>query len=442
MNQLVTYTPVENNIKKPVIELEELYNFPTLSTKKSNNTSTQNQVQSTLSIADRLANFRREFLIPTVSEQNVSSDTVSKVITGPEEYERAWQEYLKQDPDAIKEKNLLTELASFESQYKNIPSQGDKNPNRAYGYFQIMDYNMDGMTPEQFMANPVKQIELAVKLLRKQRASFTPEDYITAKKMNLSETDLDKMAWFAGPGSKEKKKGVKGYLYHGVNPNDYAAYGGKDKGGVTMTEYLNRVTKAKEGGSLEENTKSIEISGNKYNIKVAETPEEKSIGLSNLDDLPSNEGMLFIINEDEKDEEGYVWFTMEDTKFPLDIIFINDELEVVQVSKGEPMSTEPIYGKGDYVLELNINSGVKVKDELEFISDKEVNKKMLVLDPEGNTQMVLDGGERIMSINNTKTLIKFAKKASATKKDNDYKALGKRVFKFLTVQDNSEPEYV
>jgi hypothetical protein len=56
--------------------------------------------------------------------------------------------------------------------------------------------------------------------------------------------------------------------------------------------------------------------------------------------------------------------------------------------------------------------------------------------------MELDGGERIFSRPNTKVLIKFAKKASATQKDSDYKALGKRIFKFLETQSNNEPEYV
>lgn len=67
---------------------------------------------------------------------------------------------------------------------------------------------------------------------------------------------------------------------------------------------------------------------------------------------------------------------------------------------------------------------------------------MLVLDPNGETQMELDGGERIFSRANTKVLIKFAKKAFASQNDNDYKALGKRVFKFLQVQSENSPEYV
>jgi uncharacterized membrane protein (UPF0127 family) len=197
----------------------------------------------------------------------------------------------------------------------------------------------------------------------------------------------------------------------------------------------------KEGGSLK-NINLIEIGDKEFYINVVESEEEKTIGLSDKKSLPKNEGMLFIIKDDEKDNKGLIWFTMEDTKFPLDIIFINEDLEVTQISKGEPMSKEPIYGMGDYVLELNIDSGVKVGDDVEFVSDKQVNKQMIVLDPEGNPQMKLDGGERIMSINNTKTLIKFAKKASVTSKDNDYKALGKRVFKFLETQNSADPEYV
>ena len=51
-------------------------------------------------------------------------------------------------------------------------------------------------------------------------------------------------------------------------------------------------------------------------------------------------------------------------------------------------------------------------------------------------------GERIFSRANTKTLIKFAKKAASTNNDNDFRALGKRVFKFLATQDSNEPQYV
>lgn len=183
----------------------------------------------------------------------------------------------------------------------------------------------------------------------------------------------------------------------------------------------------------------IKIADKEYDVLIAQSDDEKSEGLEGINSLDKNEGMLFIINSDDKDED-IIWFTMENTNLELDVIFLNEDLEVVQVAKGEPNSDVPIFGEADYVLEVNSNSGISLGDELEFISEE--SKKMYVLDSKGDIQMVLDGGERIFSIPNTKTLIKFAKKAASMKNDNAYKALGKRVFKFLTVQNESETEYV
>jgi uncharacterized membrane protein (UPF0127 family) len=230
--------------------------------------------------------------------------------------------------------------------------------------------------------------------------------------------------------------GLKNYLYKGIDASDSKYYGGK--GGSSVGKYIRM---AKNGTELK-NIESINIGDKTYYVEIVENPEDKAKGLSGIDSLPSDEGMLFVIKDEEKDDKGRVWFNMENTKFPLDIIFLDEDYKVNQVSKGEPMSSEPIYGKGDYVLELNVDSGVKPGDDLEFNSDREVNKKMLVLDPDGNVQMTLDGGERIMSIDNTKVLIRFAKKAASSDNDNDYKALGKRVFKFIETQNNTPAEYV
>lgn len=135
---------------------------------------------------------------------------------------------------------------------------------------------------------------------------------------------------------------------------------------------------------------------------------------------------------------------MKDTLIPLDIIFIDEDMNVISVHKGEPESEELITEQNVmYVLGVNEDSGIKSEDELEFISENKIKSdKMHVLDSDGNSQMELDGGERIFSRKNTKTLIKFAKKASITHNDNDYKQLGKRVFKFLEEQSNNTPEYV
>jgi hypothetical protein len=135
---------------------------------------------------------------------------------------------------------------------------------------------------------------------------------------------------------------------------------------------------------------------------------------------------------------------MKDTLIPLDVVFIDDEMTVIAVHQGMPQ-TEDFMTESNtaFVLEVNQNSGIEPGDELDFEPETKINKnKMHVLDSEGNPQMELDGGERIFSRTHTKTLIKFAKKAASTQNDNDYKALGKRVFKFLQVQSETDPEYV
>lgn len=199
--------------------------------------------------------------------------------------------------------------------------------------------------------------------------------------------------------------------------------------------------KSFEQQELANNSKltKITIGGQSFKVEIAISEEEKEIGLANRHSLDKDKGMLFVF--DEPDE---VSFWMKDTKIPLDIIFINDDLTVISVFQGEPDSEDLITESNvAFVLEVNQNSGIKSGDELEFVTDSQINKdKMLVLDPNGETQMELDGGERIFSRANTKVLIKFAKKAFASQNDNDYKALGKRVFKFLQVQSENSPEYV
>jgi hypothetical protein len=134
---------------------------------------------------------------------------------------------------------------------------------------------------------------------------------------------------------------------------------------------------------------------------------------------------------------------MKNTEIPLDIIFLNDDLEVVSIQKGVPNSEDFITAIATYVLEVNQDSSIKEGDTLEFTSKKtKSDSKMLVLNSDGDTQMILEGGERIFSRPHTKTLIKFAKKAAALDTPTAYAALGKRLFKFLEIQENTEPEFV
>lgn len=184
-------------------------------------------------------------------------------------------------------------------------------------------------------------------------------------------------------------------------------------------------------------TKTIEIHNKKYQVKIAESEADKIKGLQGVKQLSENEGMLFIY-----DEPQTVGFWMKDTEIPLDIIFINDDCEVVSIYKGQPYN-ENIAEEDNvkYVLELNQNSGVKKGDELDIDSEEEL-PIMKVIGPDGEVQMELEGGERIFSRKNTRTLIRMAKKANETKSNTDYKRLGNKMFSYIKQQDEREPDYV
>lgn len=188
----------------------------------------------------------------------------------------------------------------------------------------------------------------------------------------------------------------------------------------------------------ESNLVDITIGDKKYKVEIADTPGKQEKGLMGRESLPENQGMLFIY-----DEPQDLSYWMKNTLISLDIIFIDDDMEVVSVKQGQPMSEEPITEDDvQYVLEVNSNSGIEEGDQLivEDSNDKEYS--MHVLFPDGSTQMNLKGGERIVSRRETKILIKKAKKAEASKTDGAYRALGRYIFKVLKRQDSREPEYV
>lgn len=188
----------------------------------------------------------------------------------------------------------------------------------------------------------------------------------------------------------------------------------------------------------ESNLVDITIGDKKYKVEIADTPEKQEKGLMGRKSLPENQGMLFIY-----DEPQDLSYWMKDTFILLDIIFIDDDMEVVSVKQGQPMSEEPITENDvQYVLEVNSNSGIEEGDQL-VIEDSDDNEySMHVLFPDGSAQMNLKGGERIVSRRETRILIKKAKKAEASKTDGAYRALGRYIFKVLKRQDSREPEYV
>ena len=155
------------------------------------------------------------------------------------------------------------------------------------------------------------------------------------------------------------------------------------------------VKSLKEGGSTKEKELNpdtiIEIGDREYYVAIADTEEKRREGLSSYKYLPKDVGMIFVF-----DEPTTNYFTMEDTDLDLDIIFIDDEGEVLEVHSVEARDPEPVVCSSPYmfVLEVNINSGIQVGDEMEEedndFSEEEKEQisksKMLVLNADGDVQ--------------------------------------------------------
>jgi len=69
-------------------------------------------------------------------------------------------------------------------------------------------------------------------------------------------------------------------------------------------------------------------------VEIAETPAERRRGLSGRDSLPDGTGMLFVYNS-----AGERAFWMRNTLVPLDMIFVDAEMRVLNV---EHAPTEPL----------------------------------------------------------------------------------------------------
>jgi len=73
---------------------------------------------------------------------------------------------------------------------------------------------------------------------------------------------------------------------------------------------------------------SISINGFKVLLALASTDEQRIKGLSGLEKLYENEGMLFLFDKPSK--QG---FWMNEMKFPIDILWLDSDSRVVHIEK-------------------------------------------------------------------------------------------------------------
>jgi hypothetical protein len=96
----------------------------------------------------------------------------------------------------------------------------------------------------------------------------------------------------------------------------------------------------------------VKIDGVSINIEIADTPEKRTQGLSGRSWLAKNQGMFFVY-----DKPDFYSFWMKDMKFPIDIIWINENKKIIDISKNISPDSFPQTFKSQkqaqYVLEVN-----------------------------------------------------------------------------------------
>lgn len=123
-----------------------------------------------------------------------------------------------------------------------------------------------------------------------------------------------------------------------------------------------------------EEIKNIKIGEKTYKLEVVKTSQELEKGLAKFESIKDDQGMLFIF-----DTPGRWNIWMKDMKFNIDIIFLNENKEVVTIFKNVKFEThenpfeyrkyQPDFDS-KYVIELKegeiAQNKIKIGDKIDF----------------------------------------------------------------------------
>lgn len=114
-------------------------------------------------------------------------------------------------------------------------------------------------------------------------------------------------------------------------------------------------------------TTPMTIGSKTYTLEIAAKNDDRDHGLMQRDSMPSDHGMIFVFG---KDTEEPFW--MENTRIPLDILYVRQDGRVTTIKHMLPYHRESITSDGPYryAIELNAgeaeSSGVKNGDTLKI----------------------------------------------------------------------------
>jgi len=125
------------------------------------------------------------------------------------------------------------------------------------------------------------------------------------------------------------------------------------------------------GCAMKQQISKVCIDQTCFEIEIADSNEERNQGLMYREHLDTDKGMLFIY----KKEDIYS-FWMKNTLIPLDMIWIDENMEIVSIfPNAQPCKTKDCESirplkKAKYVLEINgglaAEKGIELHDVVEF----------------------------------------------------------------------------
>jgi|SRR3989344_4109172 len=117
--------------------------------------------------------------------------------------------------------------------------------------------------------------------------------------------------------------------------------------------------------------KQVCFESNCFEVETSDNPLERTQGLMFRSSLDENKGMLFIF-----ESSGLYSFWMKNTLIPLDIIWINENLEIIDIQRdAQPCTSEvcksySLSSEALYVLEINSGLtekyGMNIGDKVEI----------------------------------------------------------------------------
>lgn len=92
-------------------------------------------------------------------------------------------------------------------------------------------------------------------------------------------------------------------------------------------------------------------------IEIADTDYERETGLMYRSSMEPNQGMLFVF-----DDVAMHYFYMKNTEFPLDLIFVDDQMKIASFQKNaQPFKENSLPSKVPVKYVLEVNAGLADK---------------------------------------------------------------------------------